>query len=54
MRKIVSLIFVGLLLMSSLLAYAGGSDESYVHTLPQDCPREFSHKAPYQAPQPLL
>lgn len=37
MRKIVSLIFVGLLLMSSLLAYAGGSDESYVHTLPQDC-----------------
>ena len=36
MRKIVSLLFVALLLMTSLMAYAGGSDENFVHTLPQD------------------
>ena len=36
MRKNVSLIFVTLLLVSSLMAYAGGSDENFVHMLPQD------------------
>lgn len=36
MRKIVSLLVVGLLLMTSLMAFAGGSDENFVHTLPEE------------------
>lgn len=41
MRKIASLLVVGLLLMTSMMAFAGGSDENFVHTLPEEfvnCP----------------
>lgn len=36
MRKIATLLVVGLLLMTSLMAFAGGSDENFVHTLPEE------------------
>ena len=36
MRKIASLLVVGLLLMTSMMAFAGGSDENFVHTLPEE------------------
>lgn len=36
MRKIASLLVVGLLLMTSLMSFAGGSDENFVHTLPEE------------------
>lgn len=36
MRKLVSLLFVGLLLTSSLIVLAGGSDKDFTHTLPEE------------------
>lgn len=36
MRKIATLLVVGLLLMTALMAFAGGSDENFVHTLPEE------------------
>lgn len=36
MRRIVVLLFSCLLLTSTLIALAGGSDENFVHTLPEE------------------
>lgn len=47
MRKFVSLLFVGLLLTSSLIALAGGSDEDFTHTLPEEM---VDSAAPLTAP----
>ena len=35
MRKLASVLVVSLLLLTSLMAFAGGSDENFVHTLPE-------------------
>lgn len=35
-RKLVSLLFAGLFLLTSLIALVGGSDEGFTHTLPEE------------------